>query len=110
MAQWSRSELDRYLQGAMFKGRTARSIVDGDRLRQELAVTYERGYACDDEEHDMGLRCVAAIVHDRHRTPRGALSISDRSSKLARARLDELGPSLVLAAQQMSTEIAHQYF
>jgi IclR family acetate operon transcriptional repressor len=42
--------------------------------------------------------------------PKGALSVSDRSSRLARTRLDELGPTLVMAAQQMSSEIAAQYF
>jgi IclR family acetate operon transcriptional repressor len=110
MAHWSRPELDRYLHNGSFRGRTARSIIDGDRLRQELAAIQERGYALDDEEHDVGLRCVAAMVHDRYGVPRGALSISDRSSKLARARLDDLGPTLVLAAHQMSSEIAAQYF
>ncbi len=109
MAHWSRSELDRYLQGTPLKGRTTRSIVDAGRLRQELAETYDRGYAFDDEEHDMGLRCVAAIVHDRGGMPCGALSISDRASRLTRDRLDELGSPLVLAARKMSLEVASRF-
>jgi len=110
MAHWSRSEVDRYLRGDPLKSRTTRSIVDRDRLRHELVETYERGYAFDDEEHEMGLRCVAAVVHDRCGAPCGALSISDRSSRLTRARLDELGPTLVLTARQMSTEVATRLF
>jgi IclR family acetate operon transcriptional repressor len=106
MAHWSRPELDRYVQGTILKGRTERSIIDADRLRTELSKIHERGYAVDDEEHDMGLRCIAALVQDRYGMPRGALSISDRTSRLARNRLDELGPTLVLAAQQMTSEIA----
>ena len=105
MAGWSCAELERYLEGKQLRARTERSIVDPDRLRRELGLISERGYALDDEEHDMGLRCVAAAVYDRYGMPRGALSISDRSSKLARARLDDLGPTLVIAAQQMSSEI-----
>ena len=110
MAQWSRSELDRYLNNAPLTARTARSIIDGDRLRGELANIVSRGYALDDEEHSNGLRCVAAVVSDRYGLPKGSLSISDRSSQLTRARLEELGPTLISAAQRMSMEIATQHF
>ncbi len=110
MAQWSRSELDRYLDNAPLTARTARSIIDGDYLRGELATILSRGYALDDEEHSNGLRCVAAVVSDRYGLPKGSLSISDRSSQLTRARLEELGPTLVSAAQRMSMEIATQHF
>ncbi|WP_097093462.1 IclR family transcriptional regulator [Novosphingobium sp. Chol11] len=110
MAHWSRAEFDRYLNSAPLKARTARSIIDGDRLRREMADIHMRGYALDDEEHSGGLRCVAAVVNDRYGLPKGSLSISDRSSHLARARLDELGPTLISAAQRMSMEIAAQSF
>lgn len=110
MSHWSRGEFDRYLQRGALKARTARSIIDADKLRRELAVVLDRGYALDDEEHDNGLRCVAAIVQDRHGTPTGALSVSDRSSQLSRERLTQLGPTLMLAAEQMSSEIAAQLF
>jgi IclR family acetate operon transcriptional repressor len=110
MAHWTRQEFDRYVGQTSLQGRTAHSIVDADRLRRELTTIHERGYALDDEEHERGLRCVAAMVHDRYGQPRGALSISDCASRLGRARLDDLGPTLVLAAQQMSSEIAAQFF
>jgi IclR family acetate operon transcriptional repressor len=110
MAQWSRAEVDRYLGSAPLKARTARSIIDGDRLRRELADISMRGYALDDEEHSDGLRCVAAVVNDRYGLPKGSLSISDRSSHLPRARLVVWGPALISAAQRMSMEIAAQSF
>ena len=110
MAHWTRQEFDDYVSRSALKGRTARSIVDADRLRGELATIRERGYAMDDEEYDAGLRCVAAILHDRHGMAKGALSVSDRSLRLTRSRLDELGPTLISAARQMSREIAAQYF
>lgn len=110
MAHWSHSELVRYMNKAPLAARTARSIIDGDRLRSELAQIRARGYALDDEEHSDGLRCVAAVVNDRYGVPKGSLSISDRSSQLTRARLNELGPSLINAAQRMSIEVATQSF
>ncbi len=110
MAQWPRADFDRYINSTPLKARTARSIVDGDGLRRELEEISARGYALDDEEHSNELRCVAAVVNDRYGLPKGSLSISDRTSHLARARLDELGPALISAAQRMSVEIAVQSF
>ncbi|WP_380879513.1 IclR family transcriptional regulator [Sphingomonas sp. DBB INV C78] len=105
MSHWSRFELDRYLDRVPLRARTARSIVETSGLRQELARVRERGFATDDEEHDQGLRCVAAMVFDRLGTPRGALSISDRASILGRERLVELGSTVVDAARQITSQM-----
>ena len=105
MAHWSTFELDRYLDRTALAARTERSIVDESLLRPELALIRERGFAIDDEEHEQGLRCVATVVLDHAGAPRGALSISDRSSRLARSRLGELGPSLIVAARQLTDQM-----
>lgn len=108
MAQWSRTEFDSYLDNASLKARTSRSIIDGDCLRAELAEVRTRDFALDDEEHTDGLRCVAAVFKDRSGIPKGSLSISDRASHLTRARLNELGPALITAAERMTAQIAAQ--
>jgi len=105
MAHWSAYELDRYLDRTRLNARTDRSIIDMQQMREELALIRRRGFAMDDEEHDRGLRCVAAMVFDRSGNPRGALSISDRASILTRGRLNELGPSLITAARQMTHDM-----
>lgn len=108
MAHWQLSELDRFLEGRSFARRTRQSIVDPLALRDELALVRQRGYAIDDEEQADGLRCVAALVTDRYGMPKASLSISDGVSRLERARMDDVGPMLMLAARQMSSEIAAQ--
>jgi IclR family acetate operon transcriptional repressor len=102
MAHWQPIELDRFLRRRVLSARTARTTVDADRLRDELALVRERGYAIDDEEHEPGLRCVAALVRARNGSPYAALSVSDRISDLDRGRLFELGPTLVGAARELS--------
>jgi IclR family acetate operon transcriptional repressor len=104
MAQWTRDAFDRYVADVPLSARTSRSIVDADRLRDELGQIRERGYAFDDEEHSDGLRCVAAAVIDRYGMQKGALSVSDRASQLARDRFSDIGPMLMVAAQQMGRE------
>ena len=105
MAHWSPGELDHFLRHKSLRQRTTRTLVDDQRLRAELALVRERGYAIDDEEHEDGLRCVAALVRGYRGSPMAALSVSDRIASLERARLDELGPMLVGAARQLSDNL-----
>lgn len=105
MAHWSPVELDDFLERRSLQQRTAQTVVDSDRLRAELTVVRERGYAIDDEEHEPGLRCVAALVRGYGGSPYAALSISDRIASLQRGRLEELGPMLVTAAERLATTV-----
>lgn len=108
MAHWAPNELDAFLERKSLSRRTASSIVQPQALCDELDVIRERGYAFDWEEHEEGLRCVAAIVHDQYGTPKASLSISDAASRLNRDRMEAMGPTLVLAARQMSNDIGTQ--
>ena len=55
---------------------TPSTITDREALRAELALVRERGYALDNEEIELGLRCVAAPVRDATGRVVAAVSIS----------------------------------
>jgi len=54
---------------------TPNTIVDHSRLREELALTRERGYAIDNEENAEGIRCIAVPLR-REGVVRDAISCS----------------------------------
>lgn len=56
--------------------RTAKTRVELDDLRDELAHVRDRGYALDDEEYFDGVRCLAAPVRDAHGDVIAALGIT----------------------------------
>jgi IclR family acetate operon transcriptional repressor len=56
-----------------------------------LARTRERGYAVDDQEHAIGLRCVAAPIFDEHGDAIGAISLSGPMIRLCDERIPVLG-------------------
>ena len=74
---------------------TENTIVDLERLERELAVVRERGYAVDNEESTVGLRCVAVPIFDRHGEPAFAMAVSAPTSNIRRETLDELGVAMV---------------
>ncbi len=60
-------------------------------LREGLAEIRRQGFACDREEHAIGLHCVAACIHDEHGTPLAAISVSGPKARIPEERLAELG-------------------
>jgi len=70
---------------------TANTIDSAARLKQELSLVRRRGYALDDEEQAVGLRCVAAAIHDEYGEPLAALSLSGPKARLTDERIPELG-------------------
>jgi IclR family transcriptional regulator, acetate operon repressor len=69
-------ELESYLANGPFVALTERTITDPNMLREELARVRTRGFAEDDEEIALGLRCLAVPLIARGGTMIGAISAS----------------------------------
>ncbi len=82
--------------------RTQKSITLVKDLQNELALIRARGYAIDDEENEVGIRCVGAPIFDYTTAPVGAISISAPSDRMDQARCTTLGPLLLKATLNIS--------
>jgi IclR family transcriptional regulator, acetate operon repressor len=83
-------------------GETGRTIRTIEGLRAELDLVRRRGYAVDDEENAIGLRCVAAAVYDEHAQPVAALSLSGPTARIADAMVAPLGAAVREAADDIT--------
>lgn len=72
--------------------RTRKTIGQLSRMMAELDRVRHQHFAIDDEEHAVGLRCVAAAVYDEYGEPLGAMSVSGPTARIGDARLAKLGP------------------
>jgi len=70
---------------------TEKSIVRPGDLFKELEKIRKQGFALDDEEACMGLRCIAAVVYNDCAEPLAAISVSGMTSRLTDDRLPEIG-------------------
>jgi IclR family transcriptional regulator, acetate operon repressor len=70
---------------------TEKSIVRPSDLFKELATIRKQGFAIDDEEACMGLRCIAAVIYNDCGEPLAAISVSGMTSRLTDERLPEIG-------------------
>lgn len=91
---------------AVLKPLTPLTITDRRRLLAELRITRARGWAIDDEEIVLGVRCVGAPVVDAAGQVRGAISVAGPAWRLTRARLELLGPEVAEAARRAGAQLA----
>ncbi|OZI28371.1 IclR family transcriptional regulator [Bordetella genomosp. 7] len=85
-------------------GHTRNSLTDLDRLERELALVRRHGYARDNEELELGVRCIAAGIFDDAGKLVAGLSISAPAERLQ----DEWIQALVDAARNISEALGYE--
>lgn len=96
---------DALLREMVLKPLTPLTITDRKLLQAELKICAARGYAIDDEEILLGVRCVGAPVVDGQGQVRGAISIAGPAYRMTRARLELLGPEVAEAASRAGAQL-----
>ena len=81
---------------------TPHTLTTLSQLRENLKQIQKRGFAVDDEEFDLGVRCIAAPVYDFHGKLAGSIGISGPASRMTRKRLSELAGIVVETGKALS--------
>lgn len=90
-----------------FERVTPRTIANLARLRKELASVARQGYAIDDQETDMGARCVAAPIRDETGSATAAISVSGPVTRIGRDRIQAYALAPKKAARAISAQLRH---
>jgi IclR family transcriptional regulator, acetate operon repressor len=81
---------------------TEKSIVRPSELFRQLEAIRRQGYAVDDEEACMGLRCVAAVVYSDCSEPLAAISVSGMTCRVTDERLPAVGRAVREVAAELT--------
>jgi len=74
------------------------TICSPTRLLKELSLTRERGYAYDNEEFDIGMRCLAVPVFGAGDEPAAAIGVTGTTLEIHDGNIDAIVTSLKAAA------------
>lgn len=102
--EWIGRLLERY----EFVRLTEKTIVDADAFLRELELVKLRGYAIDDEENEIGVRCAAVPVFDHHGLTTAAISVSTLRSRVDDKELERLIEELNQTATSISQRLGHR--
>lgn len=81
---------------------TDNTLATAGALAADLERVRQLGFAIDDEEHAVGLRCVAATVHDEHGDALAAISLSGPRARITDERIARLGALVVDGANEIT--------
>lgn len=81
---------------------TRNTITAPEALLEELASIRSKGYAIDDEEIEVGLRCVAAPIRDHSGQVTAAISVAAPVQRMSKKNLQTTVPNVVAAADSIS--------
>lgn len=84
---------------------TPKTLTSLNLLQKDLSRSLSRGYTIDDEEHALGLNCLASAIFDRNNNVIAAISISGPSSRVSSERFEELGELVRDAAGDISAAL-----
>ncbi len=88
--------------------RTPKSITVPNLLRARLEEVRANGYAVDDEETALGVRCVAAPIFNYCREAIAAVSISGPTMRVLTERVPELGDLVKATALKISQRMGYR--
>ena len=103
LAQLPEGDARALLERTGMPARTPHTRTEPDALMAELAVIRERGYAMDDEEQELGVRCVAVPLTGAPTL--AAFSVSGPSGRMTPEVVEGAVPVMRRAADAFTTEI-----
>lgn len=86
---------------------TRYTINDAERFSEELCRVQKCGFALDEEENEVGGRCVAAPIFDHDSNPVAAVSISVPIQRLPREQVSVFGEKVKEIAAAISHELGY---
>ena len=104
LAALPRDELSEFLGEGELIALTEHTITDPGEFRREIDKIRFRGFAIDDGESAIDLRCVAVPVHDLSGKTIAAISVSDNADRMDAERQEEVR----IALQSAATAIQHK--
>lgn len=80
---------------------TNNTITSPNLLRKDLTRVRQRGYAIDDEEEELEVRCVAAPVYNQSGEFMAALAIAGTVGQIREENIDELARDVIRAGERI---------
>ncbi len=105
LAHFDGPALDAWMQAKGLTVYTQNTICDPEALRREMAETRRRGWAIDNEERTLGMRCVAAPIYNTFGEAIAGISVSGPTVRIPDDVLTEYGVLVRRAADRVTESI-----
>ena len=101
------AQLDEVLNGVNLVRYTRNTLVSVKALKNDLEKIRQRGFAIDDQEGVLGVRCVASPIWNYREEVLGALSLVGPSIRMSKKRVLDLGRMVREEATKISQQLGY---
>lgn len=108
VAHITQDRLEQILRKSGMEKRTPKTITTLPRLLKELEKVRGQGYAVDDEENNLGARCVGAPVFNDHGTIEAALGLSGTTQQVSPQTMPRILDALKDSARHISMGMGYR--
>ena len=83
------------------------TVVDFVKFQSLIADVRKNGYAMDNEENELGVRCIAVSLKGLHRKPSYAISVSAPKDRMDDARVEQFTHLILDTKQRIQNELGN---
>lgn len=108
LATLSIEEVTKIWNESIIEKKTENTLVTLDGLLAVLEKVRKCGYSIDDEENEIGVRCIAACIYDYRGKAKYAFSISAPVSRMSDERIKELSEYVLQVKNDLSLALGYR--
>lgn len=101
-------EVEEIWNSSRVEKRTSNTIISFQELKKQLEIVRKLGYAIDNEENEVGVRCIGAPIFNRFGQIEGAISISGVALRVTAEKIPIIAQEVITYAQRISWELGYQ--
>ncbi|SET66568.1 transcriptional regulator, IclR family [Natronincola peptidivorans] len=108
MAHLSEKEVEKIWEASDIKRLTEYTITDLDTMKNTLEEIRQQGYALDEEENELGIRCIGAPIFDHKGEVCGAISISGPTIRVTKESILTFKEYIVDYSKKISNGLGYR--
>lgn len=90
------------------KALTKNTITDFEEFKEELYKIRKQGYAEDDEENELGVRCIGAPIFNYNNEVEGAISISGPTIRVTKDKVEDISEKVKKYSMLISKSLGYK--
>lgn len=107
VAWWPKEEVETILRERGMKKRTPKTITNVGEYLRELEKVRKLGYAVDDEENNLNVRCVAAPIFGADGKVEASIGVSGATSQVTKGHVAKVAEAAMEAARRVSHQLGY---
>lgn len=108
MAHMEDDEIENIWSDSNIVAYTEHTIISFEDMKAEIEKIRNQGYSVDEQENEIGVRCVGAAILDHTGSPVAAISVSGPTNRITKEKVEEIAKIAIGISEKISYELGYK--